>query len=111
MNLDIPVCYGVICLVDRIILGIGAVPDLDVEVIVASTRHTVVLRLHPEGVQALAIDGSCTLELCAHCAYGQPVDGRALEMDVSILVLEVQLACRAAALVLGCEPEVGFSFW
>ena len=53
-NLDIPVRYGVICLVVQI-RHIGAVPDLDVEVIAACTRLAVVLRLHPKRVQALAI--------------------------------------------------------
>ncbi len=63
VDLDIPTCDGVLCLVVRISLGIGAIPDLDVEVIGACTRLAVVLRLHPEGVQAIAIDRSCDLDM------------------------------------------------
>ena len=43
--------------------GIGSVPDLDIEVIDIHTRLAVVLRLHPEGVQAIAIDRSCDLDM------------------------------------------------
>ena len=109
VNLDISARNSVLCFVVRISLGIGAVPDLDIEVIDIHTRLAVVLRLHLECVQAIAIDGSCALELCAHTADRQPVDARALEMDAGILVLEVQLACGATVLVLGCKPEVGFT--
>ena len=109
VNLDIPARDRVLCLVVRISLCIGAVPDLDIEMIDIHTRLAVVLRLHPEGVQAITVDRSCALELCAHCAYRQPVDARALEVDAGIDVLEVQLACRYVVLVLGCEPEVGFT--
>ena len=109
MNLDIPARYHVICLLVRISLCIGAVPDLDIKVIDIHTRLAVVLCLHPKGVQALAIDRACTLELCAHTADRQPVDARALEMDTGIDVLEVQLACGYVVLVLGCEPKVGFT--
>ncbi len=109
VNLDIPARDRVLRLVDRISLGIGAAPDLDVEVIDIHTRLAVILRLHPKRVQALAVDRARALELCAHCAYRQPVDARALELDVSILVLEVQFACRYVVLVPGCKPEVGFA--
>ena len=63
VNLDIPARNSILCLVVRISLGIGAVPDLDIEVIGVRTRLAVVLRLHSEGVQAIAIDRACTLEL------------------------------------------------
>ena len=109
MNLDIPARDSVLCLVVRISLCICAVPYLDVEVIDIHTRLAVVFCLHHECAQALTIDRACTLELGAHCAYRQPVDTRALEMKVSILVLEVQLACRYVVLVPSCEPEVGFA--
>ena len=109
MNLDVPARYGVLCLVVWISLCIGAIPDLDVEVIDIHTRVAVVLRLHPEGVQTRSIDGARTLELGAHTADRQPVDARALKMQVSIIILEVQLACRYVVLVPGCEPEVCFA--
>ena len=45
MNLDISARDRVLCLVVRISLGIGAVLDIDVEVIDIHTRLAVVLRL------------------------------------------------------------------
>nr|QNO41336.1 hypothetical protein CJOJDLJA_00003 [Methanosarcinales archaeon ANME-2c ERB4]QNO47253.1 hypothetical protein MIECKFHB_00004 [Methanosarcinales archaeon ANME-2c ERB4]QNO48134.1 hypothetical protein IFEFHKNF_00004 [Methanosarcinales archaeon ANME-2c ERB4] len=74
VNLDISARDRVLCLVVRISLGIGAVPDLDIEVIDTRTRLAFVLRLHLEGVQAIAVDRSCALELCAHTADRQPVN-------------------------------------
>ena len=109
MNLDIPARNSVLCLVDRIILDIGAVPDPNVEVIDTRTRLALILCLRLKRVQALATDRSCALELGAHAADRKPVDGRAHGVDDSILVLEVQLACGYVVLVPGGKPEVGFA--
>ena len=102
VDLDIPARYRVLCLVVRISLCIGAVPDLDIEVIDIHTRLAVVLCLHPEGVQALAIDGSYTLELGAYTADCQPADVGMGALQTSLTVTSTR---QLLELMLGTLQE------
>lgn len=82
------------------------VPDLDAELIGATTAHLTVDGGQHDAVAALSIDGAFTLVLGPGPGNSQPLVAGAVELQVAGLVLELRLSRRGLGALLVLNPKV-----
>jgi hypothetical protein len=107
VNDDVPTAkLSIYCLVNGVGFSICAFPYLDGELVRLSSCFIAILGENSEGIETLAIDGPFTLELGTNVADYQPGNLFAFQVDITDVILELQVASRSIVLVFDHEAIV-----